>query len=237
MSAAISRPNLAHVGVARLVEDALAEHGARLAIACSLGIEDVVLLHEASAAAERLGVAPRVFTIDTGRLPAETYAFLDVLQSRYRLPIAVLFPARDGVEALVARDGINGFYGSVDARRACCAVRKLEPLGRALEGASAWMTGLRREQSPTRADVQPAERDERGLLKYSPLFDWSEADVWAYAEERKLPVHPLHRAGYPSIGCAPCTRAIAPGELVRAGRWWWESAEHKECGLHPRGAR
>ncbi|HEY4350743.1 MAG TPA: phosphoadenylyl-sulfate reductase, partial [Paraburkholderia sp.] len=138
-----------------------------------------------------------------------------------------------GVQRLVATNGINGFYASIDNRKACCAVRKLEPLGRALAGKRAWVTGLRAEQSVTRTSLAKREADaERGLEKFNPLADWSDADVWAYIRANEVPYNALHDRFYPSIGCAPCTRAITPGEDARAGRWWWESAENKECGLH-----
>jgi phosphoadenosine phosphosulfate reductase len=216
---------------------AFVEHRDRLRIACSLGVEDVVVLAEAVDIARELELTPSVFMLDTGRLHDETYGFAESIEARFRLRLTVLSPDAEATARWVQTHGINGFYLSLAARRACCSVRKSEPLARALDGATAWVTGLRREQSPTRADVAAFERDERGLVKVSPLFDWSEADVWAHVRARALPTHPLHARGFPSIGCAPCTRAIAPGEHPRAGRWWWESPESKECGLHPRGAQ
>lgn len=222
---------------ASLVEAALSTFGAELRIATSLGAEDMVVLHLVAAASRRLGVVPRVFLLDTGRLHQETYDHAARAQERYGLPIEVFFPEPIAVESLVRKSGVNGFYRSVEERKACCGVRKLGPLSRALAGASAWVTGLRREQSPTRADVATVEVDEAngGLLKVNPLASWTSEDVRRFAAANDVPLHVLHAAGYPSIGCAPCTRAVQPGEDARAGRWWWENPEHKECGLHPRG--
>lgn len=204
----------------------------RLAFACSFGLEDVVLVEMLS----RLPRVPRVFFLDTGRLPQETYDVLDQVRRHYGLPVEVYCPRAEAVEALVRRDGPNGFYESLEQRKACCAARKVEPLARALRGADAWITGLRREQSPTRADLQPFEWDGEhgGLLKIQPLLDWDFERTRAYARHHGVPAHALHDQGYPSIGCAPCTRPVQPGEDLRAGRWWWEAPEHKECGLHAR---
>lgn len=214
---------------------ALEAFGDRVRVACSFGVEDMVIVHEAARAGRDAGVSPSVFMLDTGRLHQETFDLLDRVRSRYDLAVDVYAPDATLVQELVRRSGPNAFYRSIADRRECCAVRKIEPLGRALAGAAAWVTGLRREQSPTRADVARVERDERGLLKLSPLADWTEGDVWTLARENDVPTHALHTRGYASIGCAPCTRPIEPGELVRAGRWWWEDPQHKECGLHPRG--
>jgi phosphoadenosine phosphosulfate reductase len=208
--------------------------GERAAIASSFGVEDVVLIDLASRHAPRIGV----FTLDTGRLPPETYEVMEEVRRRYRISIASFFPERAWVEALEREKGFFSFRRSIEERKECCAIRKLEPLARALADKSAWITGLRREQSVTRAEVAIAEIDgaHGGIFKLNPLAAWSEAEVWRYAREHGLPVNALHARGYPSIGCAPCTRAIQPGEDVRAGRWWWESPEHKECGLHNRPA-
>jgi phosphoadenosine phosphosulfate reductase len=216
---------------------ALESFGDDLRVACSFGVEDMVVLHEVVRAGRDLGVTPRVFLLDTGRLHQETYDLLDRARSKYALPIEVYAPDTIAVERLVREKGPNSFYGSVDARRECCGVRKLGPLARALSGARAWVTGLRREQAPSRAEVRPAERDTSngGILKINPLAYWTSERVWAFAREHGVPTHALHARDYPSIGCAPCTRAVAPGEDPRAGRWWWESEGHKECGLHPRG--
>jgi phosphoadenosine phosphosulfate reductase len=222
-----------------LLRFALETYGDGLRIACSLGVEDMVVLHEAARAAADVGKVPRVFLLDTGRLHQETYDLLDRARARYDVPIEVYFPDTVRVEELVRRQGANGFYASIDARKECCAVRKLGPLSRALVGARAWVTGLRREQSPTREGVAVVEVDAQSpdRLKLSPLAAWTEAEVWAFAKANDVPTHALHSQGFPSIGCAPCTRAVAPGEDVRAGRWWWESPEHKECGLHARAPR
>jgi phosphoadenosine phosphosulfate reductase len=217
---------------------ALREFGDDLRIACSFGVEDMVVLHEASRAAHDLGVTPRVFLLDTGRLHQETYDLVERARQRYGVSFEIYAPDTLRVEDLVRNKGPNSFYGSVDDRRECCAVRKLGPLSRALRGARAWVTGLRREQGPTRADVQVLERDmaNGGIFKWNPLAHWSTERVWAFARAHHVPTHALHAQGYPSIGCAPCTRAIAEGEDPRAGRWWWEDPDHKECGLHARRA-
>jgi phosphoadenosine phosphosulfate reductase len=208
------------------------EFGGRAVIASSFGVEDVVLIHLAARHAPRIGV----FTLDTGRLPPETYEVMEEMRRRFGLAIDAYFPDRAAVERLEREKGFFSFRQSIENRKECCAIRKLEPLSRALAGKSAWLTGLRREQSITRAAVDVAELDlaHGGILKLNPLAGWSEAQVWRYARDHSLPVNALHERGYPSIGCAPCTRAVAPGEDVRAGRWWWESPEHKECGLHGR---
>jgi phosphoadenosine phosphosulfate reductase len=204
----------------------------RLAFACSFGLEDMAILEMLS----RLPRVPRVFILDTGRLPQETYDVMDQAQRHYGLRVEVYCPRAESVEALVRRDGPNGFYDSLERRKACCAVRKVEPLARALRGADAWITGLRREQSPTRTGLQPFEWDEAhgGLLKIHPLLEWGYEQTREYVRSRGVPTHALHDQGYPSIGCAPCTRPVQPGEDLRAGRWWWEAPEHKECGLHVR---
>lgn len=175
----------------------------------------------------------RVFTIDTGRLPPETLDLLARAEAHYRLRIHVYTPEHTALEQYVKLNGINGFRDSVVQRKGCCAVRKVEPLGRALAGQQAWLTGLRREQAISRADAAEQAYDAvHGLEKFNPLFDWTLADVEAHVRARGVPVNPLHARGYPSLGCAPCTRAIEPGEDIRAGRWWWESDSQKECGLH-----
>jgi phosphoadenosine phosphosulfate reductase len=203
--------------------------GRRIALASSFGVEDVVLIHMAT----RLRPDFRVLAIDTGRLPEETFAVAEELRRR-GARIEWLFPDRERLEELQSSAGLFSFRQSVEQRRACCQVRKVEPLLRALRGLDAWVTGLRREQSLARESVRAVEVDEAhgGLLKLSPLAAWSEAQVWAYVRAHRLPYSALHDRGYPSVGCAPCTRAVEPGEPPRAGRWWWESPEHKECGLH-----
>ena len=204
--------------------------GDQLAFACSLGLEDVVLVDLLS----RLPKPPRIFFLDTGRLNPETYDTLAALRERYGLAIETYFPRFEAVEAFVNNHGPNAFYESLELRKACCAVRKLEPLSRALTGADAWITGLRSDQAATRMGLEPFEIDNahHGILKINPLADWSLEQTWAHVRQYDVPYNKLHDQGFPSIGCAPCTRAIAPGEDIRAGRWWWESPEHKECGLH-----
>jgi phosphoadenosine phosphosulfate reductase len=216
----------------------LREYGEDLRIACSLGVEDMVVLHEAARAAKDLGVVPRVFLLDTGRLHQETYDLVDRARERYPIPLEIYAPDTVRVESLVRAKGANSFYRSVSDRRECCSIRKLGPLSRALDGARAWVTGLRREQGPTRAEVHVLERDmtNGGIVKLNPLAHWSSDRVWAFARKHKVPTHALHQQGFPSIGCAPCTRAVAEGEDPRAGRWWWEDPVQKECGLHARKA-
>jgi phosphoadenosine phosphosulfate reductase len=176
-----------------------------------------------------------MFSIDTGRLPEETYELLEKLQRRYKRSIRLVYPDSQALEALVSNQGVNGFYHSLEARMDCCRVRKIEPFKRAIAGYGAWITGVRREQSATRALAKPVEWDsDYGLQKVSPLLDWTEEQVWQYIRARKLPYNLLHDRQFPSIGCEPCTRAIQPGESRRAGRWWWEQPESRECGLHPR---
>lgn len=211
------------------LRNALASHRS-VAFATSFGAEDMVLLD----LIDRLALKVDAFTLDTGRLHEETYALMARARERYpRTPVRVMFPDAARIEAWVAAHGINGFRDGVELRKACCGIRKLEPLARALKGHDLWITGLRREQSPTRSGVEVLERDEaNGLMKLNPLADWSSADVRAYVQARDVPVNALHAQGYPSIGCAPCTRAVAPGEDERAGRWWWEQPMQRECGLH-----
>lgn len=197
----------------------------------SMGVEDQVLAHLIFS--NRFPV--EVFTLDTGRLHPETHQLIADSELFFRRRIRVLSPDRDAVESYVQINGINGFYESLTQRKQCCDVRKIQVLERALSGKTAWITGLRSEQSPTREGLSIAGFDaQHGLLKVNPLLNWNTDQVWDYVARHDLPVNPLHAQGYPSIGCAPCTRAIQPGESIRAGRWWWESAEHKECGLHVR---
>lgn len=209
---------------------ALEAFGASLAFACSLGLEDAAILEMIS----RRDLKPRAFFLDTGRLHPETYDTLARLQDHYGVRIETFFPDASAVEAFVNAHGPNAFYQSLELRKACCAIRKVAPLNRALRGADAWITGLRRDQAPTRAELGPFEVDweHGGILKVNPLINWTFAEVRAYADAREIPINPLHDLGYPSIGCAPCTRPVLEGENLRAGRWWWESPEHKECGLH-----
>ena len=209
--------------------DAIAQRHTAVKLASSLAAEDMVLTHAILSRKLRIGI----FSLNTGRLHAETLGMLDKVEARYGYEIEQLHPQREAVAEYVASQGVNAFYESVDLRKRCCEIRKVEPLNRALAGVQAWVTGQRREQSVTRAELHLEEQDAaRGIAKYNPLADWSEADVWAYLSAFDVPVNPLHARGYPSIGCEPCTRAVRPGEDSRAGRWWWESRESKECGLH-----
>ena len=199
-------------------------------LASSFGAEDMVVLDLIA----RDGLAIGIFTLDTGRLPRETHALIAEVRRRYGLEIEIFSPWPDSVAAYVEQHGIDGFYDGVESRKACCAVRKVEPLRRALAGKRGWITGLRREQAETRATLAEAEHDAaHGLWKFSPLADWSEDEVWQYLRTNRVPYNALHDRGYPSIGCEPCTRAVKPGEHPRAGRWWWEQdGARKECGLH-----
>ena len=217
---------------AEVLASAARDH-APAAFASSFGAEDMVVLDLIA----RASLPVRVFTLDTGRLPQETHDLIDRARSHYQVSIEVYVPQSERVQAFVREQGSNAFYASLELRRQCCNLRKGEPLARALAGAASWITGLRREQSVTRQDVEiHAFDDVHGLLKINPLADWSQDEVWAYLRERRVPWNALHDRGYPSIGCAPCTRAVQPGEDIRAGRWWWEHPEQKECGLHRRAA-
>jgi phosphoadenosine phosphosulfate reductase len=204
--------------------------GGDIKFANSFGAEDVALMDIIAKNAPQIGV----FTLDTGRLNDETYQVMDATRFRYEdIPIEVMFPDREKVEALTREKGFFSFRESVELRKECCAIRKVQPLKRALAGAQAWMTGLRRDQSVTRTDTPAIEWDEgNGLLKVNPLIEWTNDQVWDYVLTNKVPYNKLHDQHYPSIGCAPCTRAIKDGEDIRAGRWWWENPEFKECGLH-----
>src|SRR5574340_404012 len=200
------------------------------AFANSFGAEDMVLTDLIA----RYYPDITMFTLDTGRLPEETYTLMKEVADRYGIRVPIYFPDPAAVEEYVAQNGPNGFYDSVELRKRCCHIRKVEPLKRALSGKRAWITGLRRDQAPTRKDLAQSEFDaDNGLQKFSPLLDWSLSDVWDYLKEFDVPYNALHDKGYASIGCAPCTRAITPGEDIRAGRGWWEDPEIKECGLHP----
>lgn len=197
--------------------------------ASSLAAEDMVLTDLILKAKLPIGI----FSLETGRLHKETLAVLDAVKASYGYDIALFRPQTEAVDAYVAQNGLNAFYDSVEMRRECCRVRKVEPLGRALLGNKAWITGQRRAQSATRSDLRVEEDDPAHFMtKFNPLADWSEDNVWEYIRANQVPYNALHDRGYPSIGCEPCTRAIQPGEDVRAGRWWWENPESKECGLH-----
>ena len=206
----------------------------RIAFSSSLGIEDQAITHAIATQEARVDV----FTLDTGRHFPETLETLFETEARYGIRVRVVFPEAQEVEDLVAEDGIMGFRYSIEARKACCEIRKVRPLNKALAGASAWITGLRREQSLGRAHVPFAHYDPaQKLIKLNPIADWTLAALEAYIEQKSVPVNALHAKGFPSIGCQPCTRAIAPGEDIRAGRWWWENENAKECGLHARDAK
>lgn len=216
-------------------EDALKfflnEYKDKIALSSSLSIEDQVLTD----LIVKIDKSARIFTLDTGRLFPETYSLIDKTNIRYDIKIEVLFPDYKEVEKLVKAEGINLFYAGIEQRKTCCRIRKLNPLKRAFEGLEVWICGLRREQSVTRQNMQHVEWDEsNGLIKLNPLIDFTEQQAWDYIKKKSVPYNKLHDKGFPSIGCQPCTRAVVPGEDIRAGRWWWENPEQKECGLHKR---
>jgi len=199
------------------------------ALSSSFGAEDQVL----SDMMLNIDKDANIFTLDTGRLPYETYSVMDETNLKYGIKVNVFFPKNENVEELYQKQGINGFYESIEKRKACCFARKIEPLQRALKSVDVWITGLRASQSITREEMQMFEYDEgNDVIKVSPIISWDEDDVWNYIQEKNVPYNKLHTQGYPSIGCAPCTRAVEDGEDIRSGRWWWENPEHKECGLH-----
>jgi phosphoadenosine phosphosulfate reductase len=211
----------------------LEKYKGRIALSSSLGLEDQVLTDMVLKA----DPSARIFTLDTGRLFPETYDLIDCTNKKYGTRIEVFFPERENVEKFVKDEGVNAFYNSIEARKHCCYVRKLEPLKRAFAGLDVWICGLRHEQSVTRIFNQMVDYDQdNGIIKLNPLISWKESDVWEYIKKHDIPYNVLHDKGFPSIGCQPCTRAIQPGEDIRAGRWWWETPEHKECGLHNRPA-
>jgi phosphoadenosine phosphosulfate reductase len=221
----------AHVAEVTALLQRVARRHAPAALASSFGAEDMVLTD--LIARHALPIA--IFTLDTGRLPGETYALIDRARQHYGLAVEVYCPDAHALESYVRANGLNAFYRSVELRQGCCAIRKTAPLARALAGRGAWITGQRRAQSVTRAALAIEEFDRvHGLPKFNPLADWSDQEVWSYLLDHGVPTNPLHARGYPSIGCAPCTRAIEPGQDVRAGRWWWEHPEQRECGLHRR---
>ena len=203
----------------------------RIALSCSFGAPEGMALLDMM---HRIDTGSRVFVLDTGRLPQATYDLVDRIRDRYGKTVEVVFPDAAEVEALVRANGLNGFYESVDKRKACCRVRKVEPLNRMLAGLDAWVTGLRRDQNVTRANTPKLEIDRAhgGIIKVNPIADWTRDRVEAYVREHEIPTNRLHLQGYPSVGCEPCSRAIRPGDDPRAGRWWWENAETRECGIH-----
>lgn len=209
----------------------LAEYKGKIALSSSLGIEDQLLTD----LVVKLDRQARIFTLDTGRLFPETYSLIDRTNMKYGIQLEIFFPKHEAVEAMVKAEGVNLFYAGIDQRKQCCNVRKMEPLKRAFQGLEVWICGLRRDQSVTRKEMQLVEWDENNqLIKLNPLINFTEQEVWAAIKERQVPYNKLHDKGFPSIGCQPCTRAIEAGEDVRAGRWWWENPDQKECGLHKR---
>ena len=224
-------PDIEHASAETVLRWALETYSPKIALACSFQAEESALIDMM----HRLrGREFRIITLDTGRLNQETYDCMDAIRERYGIIVEVYFPDATKVQDMVRAHGLNLFYHSVEQRKLCCAVRKVEPLNRALKDLNAWMTGLRREQAVTRSEVRKIEldRDHGDIVKINPLVDWSYDEVWNYIRENNVPYNRLHKQGYPSIGCAPCTRAVKPGEDLRAGRWWWENPETKECGLH-----
>lgn len=213
----------------QLIAKELDRFGDKILLASSLGAEDqvltdMVLKHNPKA---------RIFILDTGRLHPETYDVIAATEKRYQIRYEIYFPEAKKVEDMVREKGINLFYESIEDRKACCHIRKVEPLARALKTCEAWIAGLRQSQSATREDIKETDWDAtHNIHKFNPLATWSNEDVWAYIHKHNLPYNVLHDKGFPSIGCAPCTRAIEPGEDIRAGRWWWEQPENKECGIH-----
>ena len=224
---ALQAEQMAAQDVVRLAHD---RFGRRVALSSSFGAEDMVLIDMLM----RVDPQARIVTLDTGRLPQETYALLDRVREQYNLEIEVYFPDATQVESIVRRYGTNLFYREVKLRLLCCQARKVLPLRRVLATLDAWVTGLRREQSATRAAVRKIELDQEhgGLVKVNPLATWTEQEVWDYIRAHDVPYHPFYDQGYTSIGCAPCTRPTTPGEDPRAGRWWWENGALKECGMH-----
>lgn len=215
-----------------VVRWALERFGRDVALASSFGAEDVVLVDILA----KIDPTARIFVLDTGRLHEETYDVMDRIRRKYGIEFEVYTPIADELQTLLRQRGPNFFYNSIEDRKDCCGVRKVEPLRRALSDKRAWITGLRRAQAVTRASLPKIEVDDahNAIYKLNPLADWTEEQVWEYIRAHDVPYNALHDQGFPSIGCAPCTRAIAPGEDIRAGRWWWEAPEHKECGLHVR---
>ena len=213
-----------------VIRHALSLYGNKVALASSFSIEDAVVIDMMM----KISKSARVFALDTGRLNPETYECAEAIRRRYGLKIEWYFPRHEAVENLEREKGLFSFKQSVEERKECCGIRKVEPLGRALSPLSAWITGMRREQSVTRSDIGVVEVDAShgGIAKINPIAGWTLTDTWDYVRENKVPYNTLYDIGYASIGCAPCTRAIKPGEDQRAGRWWWENPEHKECGLH-----
>ncbi len=216
-------------GAFEILEYFLSEYKNKIAFSSSMGAEDQVLTHIIA------GIDPstRIFTLDTGRMFPETYELIENTNARYKINIEIMFPDTKQVEKMVKENGVNLFYESIEHRKLCCHIRKIVPLQRALQGHDMWISGLRREQSVTRNGLRVVEWDAKnGLMKLNPLINWTLEDVWDYINKHNIPYNKLHDKAFPSIGCQPCTRAVGPGEDIRAGRWWWELPEQKECGLH-----
>lgn len=212
-----------------ILEHFLDKYGSRAALSSSFGVEDQVLTHMLLS----IDKNANIFTLDTGRLHPQTYSVMDATNLKYGIKVNVFFPKTGEIENLYKEQGVNGFYESLQNRKKCCFVRKIDSLQRALSELDIWITGLRASQSVTREDLKVIEFDNvNGVIKVNPLLNWSEDDIWSYIKEHNIPYNSLHDEGYPSIGCAPCTRAVEQGADIRSGRWWWENPEHKECGLH-----
>ena len=228
----ISSKDLETKSAEELIQWAMDKYGLKAGLACSFGMEDMVLIDMIS----KLKDPITIFTLDTGRLHEETYEIMERVQLHYGLEIKTYFPDSEQVEKMVREKGFFSFKESIENRKECCMIRKIEPLNRALSELDAWVTGLRRDQAVTRTETPKVieDVDHPPLIKINPLADYSQEQLESYIEKHKVPVNALHKKSYPSIGCAPCTRAIEPGEDIRAGRWWWENPEHKECGLHRR---
>ena len=203
----------------------------RIALSCSFGAPEGLVLLDMM---HRIDPRSRVFVLDTGRLPQATYDLIDRVRERYDKPVEIVFPRAEDVEAMVRSKGVNLFYESIENRQLCCRIRKVEPLRRTLSGLDAWVAGLRRDQNVTRTETPKVELDavHGGIVKLNPIADWTHDDVMDYVRAHEVPTNRLNAQGYPSVGCDPCSRAIAPGEDLRAGRWWWEDPETRECGIH-----
>lgn len=223
-----SRINALEANAVKLLQTVAGEFSPAT-LANSFGAEDVVLMDLVC----RHNIDVSIFVLDTGRLPAETYEVMDAARERYGRDVDIYCPETQTLQQFLQDNGVNPFYNSIDMRKACCGIRKMEPLNRALSGKKAWITGLRREQSPTRTDMADREWDAgNNMEKFNPLIEWTERDVWSYIRLHDVPYNKLHDQHFPSIGCAPCTRSVTVGEDIRAGRWWWENPDSKECGLH-----
>jgi thioredoxin-dependent adenylylsulfate APS reductase len=227
----IDSGRLEQLGAEEILHWAIGNFHPRIALSCSFGAPEGMLLLDMM---HRIEPTSRVFVLDTGRLPQATYDLIDRVRDRYGKPVEVVFPRAEDVQAMVREHGLNLFYESVEKRQLCCRLRKVEPLRRHLADLDAWVAGLRRDQGVTRGEVKKVELDpvHPGVVKVSPIADWTSDEVWKYVRTHNVPVNRLHAQGYPSVGCDPCSRAIAEGDDPRAGRWWWESAETKECGIH-----